>query len=397
MSTREDTRREDTRREDTRREDTRREDTPPGHSPVESNIRGPSVIPFGPQHPVLPEPLHLDLILEDERVVGAVPQIGYIHRGLELLVEKRDYQDYVHVAERICGICSFMHGMGYCEAVEGLLGVTVPDRARYLRTFWCELERVHSHLLWIGLAADALGFESLFQAAWKIRELVIDVAEETAGGRVIFGSCIVGGVSRDPSGETLQRCMKALAPAREEFGRLAHVMLQDATVRHRLEGVGTLSKERAYELGAVGPMLRASGNDYDARRHGYAAYGEIDFETVVETAGDSMARAAVRVREIEQSFKIMDKVVAAMPSGPVAVPLKGMPPVGERFVRLEQPRGEVVYYVRSNGTRNLERFRVRTPTFANIPAMAEALRGSSLADVPTIVLTIDPCISCTER
>ena len=374
------------------RDDTRRDDT---HG--ESGDNGPSVIPFGPQHPVLPEPLHFDLYLQDEKVVGAVPQIGYIHRGLELLVEKRDYTDYVHIAERICGICSFMHGMGYCEAVETLLGLAIPDRARWLRTFWCELERAHSHLLWVGLAADAFGFESLFMASWRARELVIDVAEETAGGRVIFGSAIVGGVSRDPSDETLRRCMKALKPARDDIRKLSRVMLQDSTVRHRLEGVGAISKERAYELGAVGPMLRASGYDYDLRKRGYAAYGEIPFETVVETSGDCMARAAVRMREIELSFEIMEKAVAGMPSGPVSVPVKGMPPVGESFARLEQPRGEVLYYVKSKGSRNLERFRVRTPTFANIPAMVEAMRGASLADVPTIILTIDPCISCTER
>jgi ech hydrogenase subunit E len=363
----------------------------------ESNTRGTSVIPFGPQHPVLPEPLHFDLLLQDEKVVGAVPQIGYIHRGLELLVEKRDFTDYVHVAERICGICSFMHGMGYCEAVEGLMGIQVPDRGRWLRSFWCELERAHSHLMWAGLAADAFGFESLFMAAWRARELIIDVAEETAGGRVIFGSAIVGGVSRDPSDETLARCMKALGPARDEIARLSRVVFQDPTVKHRLDGVGVLSKERAYELGAVGPMLRASGHEYDIRTRGYAAYGEIDFKPVFETSGDSMARAVVRFREIEQAFALMEQVVAKIPAGPVSVPVRGMPPVGECFARLEQPRGEVVYYVRSNGTRNLERFRVRTPTFANVPAMVEAMRGASLADVPTIILTIDPCISCTER
>lgn len=366
-------------------------------SSVEHAVPGPSVIPFGPQHPVLPEPIHLDLVLEDEKVIGAVPQIGYIHRGLELLVEKRDYLDYVHVAERICGICSFMHGMGYCEAVETILGVQVPDRGRWLRTFWCELERVQSHLLWLGLAADAFGFENLFMAAWRAREIVVDVAEETAGGRVIFGSAVVGGVSRDPDADTLARCAAALAPVRAEVVRLSEVMITDATVRHRLEKVGRLTRERANDLGAVGPMLRASGVDYDLRKRGYAAYGEVDFEVVVETAGDSMARALVRIREIEQSFRILDQVIQKIPAGPVAIPIKGMPPAGDAFVRLEQPRGEVVYFVRSNGTRFLERFRVRTPTFANIPAMAEVLIGSDLGDVPTIILTIDPCISCTER
>ncbi|MGO8695629.1 MAG: nickel-dependent hydrogenase large subunit [Rectinemataceae bacterium] len=363
----------------------------------EKAMPGPTVIPFGPQHPVLPEPLHFDLVLEDEKVVGAIPQIGYIHRGLEMLVEKRDYLDYVHVAERICGICSFMHGMGYCEAIETLLGTVIPDRARWLRTFWCELERVHSHLLWLGLAADAFGFENLFMASWRARETIVDVAEETAGGRVIFGSAIVGGVSRDPDDETLRRCMKAMAPVRSEILRLSEVWINEPTVRHRLDGVGKLTKEQAYTLGAVGPMLRASGVDYDLRRRGYAAYGEVEFDTVIEAAGDCMARALVRLREIEQSFRILDEVVAKVPAGPVAVPIKGMPPVGEAWVRIEQPRGEVLYFVRANGTRQLERFRVRTPTFANIPAMVEAIKGASLADVPTIILTIDPCISCTER
>ncbi len=358
---------------------------------------GPTLIPFGPQHPVLPEPIHLDLTLQDEVVVDASPQFGYIHRGLELLVEKRDYLDYVHVAERICGICSFMHGMGYCEAVESVIGLSVPERARWLRTFWCELERVQSHLLWLGLAADAFGFENLFMAAWRARETVVDVAEETAGGRVIFGSALVGGTAKNPDDDTLKRCRSALQPVRDEVQRLSEVMITDATVRSRLDKVGVLSKDQAYSLGAVGPMLRASGVEYDMRRTGYAAYGEIDFDVVTEEAGDSMARALVRIREIGQSFAIIDQVVDKIPSGEVLAVPKGMPPAGEAFVRLEQPRGEAVYFVRSNGTRNLERFRVRTPTFANIPSMVAAVKGADLADVPTIVLTIDPCISCTER
>jgi len=358
---------------------------------------GPTLVPFGPQHPVLPEPLHFDIVLEDEKIVGAIPQVGYIHRGLELLVEKRDLADYVHVAERICGICSFMHGMGYCEAIERLFGVAIPDRGRWLRTFWCELERIQSHLLWLGLAADGFGFENLFMASWRARELVVDVAEETAGGRVIFGSAMVGGVNRDPDDATLRRCIEALRPARAETLRLADVMLREPTIRHRLEKVGVLDGPTAYALGAVGPMLRASGIDYDVRRSGYAAYGDFEWNTIVESSGDCMARAIVRVRELEESFAMLDTIVARMPPGPVSVAVKGLPPVGEAWMRVEQPRGEVLYFVRSNGKRQLERFRVRTPTFANIPAMVEAFKGSSFADVPMIVLTIDPCISCTER
>lgn len=357
---------------------------------------GPTVIPFGPQHPVLPEPLHFDLTLEDEKVVDAIPQIGYIHRGLEMLVEKRDYADYVHVAERICGICSFMHGMGYSETIETIMDITVPDRARWLRTFWCELERAHSHLMWLGLAADAFGFENLFNACWRAREIILDVAEETAGGRVIYGSCIVGGVSTNPDDETLKRCAKELGKIRAEVGRLVEVFIGEPTVRNRLEGVGILSKEKAHELGAVGPMLRASGIDYDMRKKGYEAYPEIDFNTMTETAGDCMARVKVRAREIGESLRLVQEVTERIPSGPVSVPVKGMPE-GEAWIRVEQPRGEALYFVRANGKKNPERFRVRTPTFANIPSMVEIMAGADFADVGTIILTIDPCISCTER
>ena len=136
-----------------------------------------SVVPFGPQHPVLPEPIHLDLVLEDEKVIEAVPSIGYVHRGLESLVKKKNFNEMVYVAERVCGICSYMHGMGYCNAVEQIMNVEVPERAKYLRTIWCEMSRLHSHLLWLGLLADAFGFEALFMQSWRLREKILDMFE----------------------------------------------------------------------------------------------------------------------------------------------------------------------------------------------------------------------------
>ena len=168
------------------------------------------VIPFGPQHPVLPEPIHLDLVLEDEKVVNVIPSIGYIHRGFEKLVEKREYPDYVYIAERTCGICSFIHGMTYCQGIETIMNVEVPDRALFLRTIWSEYSRLHSHLLWLGLYADSFGFENLFMGAWKTRERILDVMEQTTGGRVIQGSCKIGGVRKDISGEKLDEMSKDL-------------------------------------------------------------------------------------------------------------------------------------------------------------------------------------------
>lgn len=176
-----------------------------------------TVIPFGPQHPVLPEPIHVDLELQDEKVVRAIPSIGYIHRGLEKLVETRGFQEYAFVAERVCGICSFGHGWGYCKAVEGLMGIEIPERAQYLRTLWHELSRIHSHLLWLGLAADGLGFESMFMHAWRLRETVLDIFEQTTGGRVIFSVCEVGGVRRDIKGAMLKEIVTRLQTLKKEI------------------------------------------------------------------------------------------------------------------------------------------------------------------------------------
>jgi len=355
-----------------------------------------TIIPFGPQHPVLPEPIHLDLVLEDELVVEAIPSIGFIHRGLEKLVEKKDFIDFVYVAERICGICSFIHGLTYCIAVEEIMKIKVPERADYLRTIWSELSRMHSHLLWMGLMADAFGFESLFMHTWRMREKILDIIEDTTGGRVIFASAKVGGVRKDIDNSTLKTIAKKLESYQKELKEITDVFIKDLSVRHRLSGVGILKKEDAYELGAVGPTLRASGWPRDTRKLGYSAYKNIDFEPITETIGDSYARCVVRIKELFQSIDIIRQAAAKIPDGPVEIKVTGTPD-GEYFARTEQPRGEVIYYAKANGTRFLQRLRVRTPTFANIPSLLKMLPGSSLADVPVLILTIDPCISCAER
>lgn len=355
-----------------------------------------TIIPFGPQHPVLPEPIHLDLVLEDEKVVEAIPSIGFIHRGLEKLVEKKEFTEYVYVAERICGICSFIHGMGYCHAIENIMNIEVPERADYLRTIWGEFSRIHSHLLWLGLLADSFGHEALFMHSWRLREQILDIFEATTGGRVIFSVCKVGGVTKDMTPEMLQRMVSTLDNMYKEIKELTDVFLNDYTVKSRLVGVGILTTQEAHDLGAVGPTMRASGIAQDMRTQGYAAYKYLDFEPVVETAGDCYARTVVRIRETFQSIDLIKQAVAKIPEGPIDVKVKGTPN-GEYFARLEQPRGEVVYYAKGNESKFLERARVRTPTFANIPPLLKMLAGCDLADVPVIILSIDPCISCTER
>jgi ech hydrogenase subunit E len=355
-----------------------------------------TIIPFGPQHPVLPEPIHLDLVLEDETVVEAIPNVGFIHRGLELLCKKKSFQDMIFVAERICGICSFIHGVGYSQGVEQIMNIDVPERAEYLRVFWGELSRIHSHLLWLGLAADAIGFESLFMHSWRVREKVLNIFEETTGGRVIFGACKVGGVRKDIDNDTLKRLVKELDEIEADYKTLAEVFKNDYTVNHRWSNVGVVTKEEAHALGAVGPTARASGLVQDLRKLGYGAYEKLEFEPIIETTGDCYGRCMVRVRELFQSFDLIRQVVAKMPDGELEAKVVGFPE-GEYFSRVEQPRGEVVYYLRGNGTKFLDRFRVRTPTFANVAPLLTMLAGCAFADVPAIVLSIDPCISCTER
>ncbi|HVT82246.1 MAG TPA: nickel-dependent hydrogenase large subunit [Phycisphaerae bacterium] len=355
-----------------------------------------TVIPFGPQHPVLPEPVHLDLVVEDEKVVEARPSIGFIHRGLEKLAEKKDYQEFTYVAERICGICSFIHGQTYCQAIEAIMNVQVPPRALYLRTIWGELSRIHSHLLWLGLMADGMGFESLFMHSWRVRERVLNIIEATTGGRVIFGSCKIGGVRRDIDADAMKHLLAEVTAIEQDMHEITRVFLNDRSVKARLVGVGTLTSEEAYDLGCVGPMLRASGVAQDTRKLGYAAFHEIPVEPIVRTEGDSYARSAVRCAELFQSVDIIRQAASKIPAGEIAVKVTGKP-TGETIMRTEQPRGEVVYYVKANGNMNLQRFRVRTPTFANLAALLKVLQGCDLADVPMLVLTIDPCISCTER
>lgn len=357
-----------------------------------------TVIPFGPQHPVLPEPIHLRLTVVDERIIEAMPSLGYVHRGLERLAEVRDFHQMIMVVERVCGICSVMHALCYCQGVEALLGVEVPPRAEYLRVIWSELHRIQSHLLWMGLFADSFGFESLFMQFWRIREKILDINEITAGNRVIVSINVIGGVRRDLDADQTRWLLTQLDQVEEDVRRLEKTLLTDYTVKKRTVGKGVLTAKRAYELGAVGPVLRACGVAQDLRQTGYAAYGALGFEPVVETDGDSFARGKVRFRETLAAMDLIRRAITALPEGEVRAKVKAKGnPEGEIVCRVEQPRGELLYYLKGSGGKMLDRVRIRTPTFANLPALIVMLPGLFLSDVPVVTLSIDPCISCTER
>jgi len=355
-----------------------------------------TVIPFGPQHPVLPEPIHLTLTVEDERIIHAAPNLGFVHRGLETLTLIRDFHQMIQVVERVCGICSMIHAHCYCMGIEEMMGIGAPPRAQFLRVIWSEVHRIQSHLLWLGLFADSFGFESLFMQFWRIREKIMDINEATTGNRVIGSVNVIGGVRRDLSADQIQWLLSQLKWVEEEINRLEKTMLDDYTVRRRTVGKGVLTGQQAYELGAVGPTLRGSGVAQDVRQTGYAVYGELNFEPVVETDGDCYARGKVRFREVLASIDLIRRAVNQLPDGEIRAKVKGKPE-GETVMRVEQPRGELLYYFKGSGEKNLDRLRIRTPTFANIPALLAMLPGVYLSDVPVITLSIDPCISCTER
>jgi Ni,Fe-hydrogenase III large subunit len=355
-----------------------------------------SVIPFGPQHPVLPEPLQLELILEDDVVKEALPSIGYVHRGLEKMAELKDFNQTIYVVERVCGICSFMHSMAYARGIEELMDIHIPERAEYLRVIWAELARLQSHMLWLGLMADAFGFESLFMESWKNREKILDLMEMTTGNRIIISANKVGGVTKDITGEQLQAIIRTVNELENNIKEIEKVFVNNYTVKQRTVGIGILTKQEAQEYCTVGPVARASGIAMDLRTTGYGAYKYLDFQPVVENGGDSYTRIVVRIREIFQSFDLIRQAISKLPQGELSLPVKGFPN-GSVVSRVEQPRGEAIYYITGNNTKNLARLKIRTPTFANIPALIKMLPGCTVPDVPVLVLTIDPCISCTER
>jgi len=356
-----------------------------------------TIVPFGPQHPVFPEPIQLKITYEDEKVIDVVPALGYGHRGIEKAAELNDYQKNVYLCERICGICSCIHGIVYCQVLEDLYSVEIPPRAKYLRTIWSEMSRVHSHLLWLGLFADAFGYESLFMQFWRIREKILDMLEMTAGHRVTHSVATIGGVKRDIDGAQKKTCLARLRDMRKELAELVEVISKDYTVKIRTVDIGPITTEQAILWGCCGPVLRGSGVAEDARMQTTMAYHELGFEPIVEHGCDCYARLMVRARETLQAIDLQIAGLEKMPEGELIVKVKGNPPAGEASARVEQPRGELFYYAKGNGTKNLERLRVRTPTFSNIPPLLVMLPGMELPDVPVVVHSIDPCISCTER
>jgi membrane-bound hydrogenase subunit alpha len=355
-------------------------------------------IPMGPQHPALHEPESFNLILEGEKIVEAEVKLGYNHRGIEKACESRNFIQDIYLIERVCGICSHSHSTCFVQAVEEIAGVEVPLRAQYIRTIIGELERVHSHLLWLGVAGHEVGFETLFMYAWRDREIVMDILALISGNRVNYGMNTIGGVRRDINPEEAAQILGNLNTLKERTEYYIKVTTNEPTFIGRLAGVGKLPKELAMSMGAVGPLARGSGVARDIRQDDpYGAYAQVGFKIVTDDHADVLGRTIVRVYELLESYRMLSVLVENLPEGPIAVKVPRKIPAGEAVSRYEAPRGEDIHYVRANGTEMPERVKVRAPTLANLASIRETLRGGYLADFPIVVAAIDPCFSCTDR
>lgn len=369
-------------------------------------------VPIGPVHVGLKEPITAWLDLEGEKIVGATVRPGAIHRGIEYMARDRNPIQVIYLSERICGICSFAHVITFLRAVEDAAAITVPPRARYIRSLVLELERLHSHMLWAGVACYTIGFDSAFHLGMILREKVMDVLEILSGNRVNYGVATVGGVRWDFTPELARAVKEMVRYYKQEFAPFYDVVTSDHIVKARLRHVGVLTYEEALTHSAVGPTARASGVRADLRESSpYEAYGDIPVRAVVpqdyygEVYGDVFDRFLVRVHEVYQSLDIIEKIMDGLPEGDI-VWEKNLNRVlaylkkaeGTGMASIEAPRGDDTHVVHlEGGDENVTWWKVRAPTYANAVSWPLMFRNNELADAPLIINSIDPCISCMER
>lgn len=369
----------------------------PRKEPEDPNI---SIVPIGPFFPVLEEPSYWRVFVDGEKVVGCDYRGFYAHRGIEKLGESvLTYNQIPMICQRICGICGMVHAVVYCQAVEEAAGIEAPERAKFIRTIILELERIHSHILWFGIAAHILGFDTVLMQTWRIREPVMWLCERITGNRKAYDITLVGGVRRDIPKDRHGDVLEVLKNIEKEWKDIIRAVEGDTPLMLRLKGVGILSHENAKKLSPVGPTVRGSGVPVDIRiDHPYAAYDKIDVKVISFDLCDNLARVLVRLLETLESIKQVRQCLEEMPEGPIMADIKEPIPAGkEGMSGLEAPRGEVFHYVITGDTNRPFRWKVRAPSYMNVPSVPVMLIGEALADVPIILGSVDPCFACTER
>jgi len=360
-----------------------------------------TILPIGPFHPLLEEPEFFMLTLDGETVTDVDLRIGYNHRGHEKLATGLTWDQVPFLVERICGICSTSHPYAYVLAVEDLLGIKAPPRGQFIRMLIGEMERIHSHLLWLGLAGHFIGYNTVWMWSWRYREEILDACELLSGNRNHYAMCRVGGSRRDVTQKAMDFTMKALDSNEKSTKMFLGAIVDDPVMHKRLKGVGVLKKEDAIAFAATGPTSRPSGVPWDVRADDpYDAFAESleakAWKVIVTQNGDVFDKAACRVLEILESIYLCRWLIENMPDGDFQV-IPGNIPEGEGCGHHEAPRGEVFHYVRSDGSNKPIRHKVRAPTFVNLPTYKVTCIGETISDVALITAAIDPCYCCTER
>lgn len=359
-----------------------------------------TVIPVGPYHPLQEEPELFKLYCDGETVVDIEWETGYNHRGIEKINESKTFEQVFFVVERICGICSTSHPFAYANAMEELAEITIPDRAKYIRCIIAELERLHSHLLWVGLAGHFIGYNTVFMWAWKYREPVLDLFEIITGNRNSYAMFKIGGVRRDIVPEQYAQIRKLLAGLKPKLDLLMGAVVDDPVIHARTKGVGTLTKSDIKEFCAVGPTARASGITTDIRRDDpYSGYDTLDWKVITAEEGDVFAKAVVRFLEMYESVKIIEQSldrIEELQVGDITTKVKNIPE-GQGFGRAEAPRGEVFHFVKSDGSNSPVRHKIRAPSYVNIATFKKSCVGQSISDATLALAAVDPCYCCTER
>jgi membrane-bound hydrogenase subunit alpha len=359
-----------------------------------------TVVPIGPYHPLLEEPEFFKLFCDGETVVDMEWETGYNHRGIEKICESKTFEQVFYVVERICGICSTSHPFAYANAVESIVGVDIPTRAKLIRSIVGELERIHSHLLWVGLAGHFLGYNTLFMWAWKYREPVLDMFEVITGNRNSYAMFTIGGVRRDVTTEQATQLLKVLDDVKVKTDLLVGAVMDDPVIHARLKGVGVLTAKDIHDFGAVGPTARASGVNIDVRRDDpYAAYDMLKWKVITAKGGDVFAKAEVRLLEMYESISMIQQCLELLKKeevGDIKTKVKEIPP-GIGIGRAEAPRGEVFHFVKSDGSNSPVRHKIRAPSYTCIPTFRRSCIGGTISDAAIATAAVDPCYCCTER
>lgn len=354
------------------------------------------ILPIGPIHPALKEPVRLKLKTQGERVISAEIDYGYVHRGIERVMQGKTWQKGIFLSERVCGICSYVHTQTFAETFEKIAGEKVPLRAQYLRSLTNELDRIQSHFIANSTYFKALEHETLFMYMLHLREPVMDAIELLTGNRVNMGWNVVGGVRMDAEEKHLNSIYQIITNLENEYDKYVEMFDDGPLVSLRSRDVGKMSKEDALKGRAVGPIGRASGIKHDVREDHHTYQDEFDWKPIWRKEGDNYARTMNRFDEIRESIKIIKQIIENIPPGDVRTKIDI--PAGYADWRNEAPRGEVSYFVETNGNL-IKNISIRTPSIMNIDVCGKYMLQdvATVADAVATYASVDPCVACTER